>query len=103
MKIIDKGYQYDLEGFIERKSLQTLTFVKKVPAKRRGDSLVIVHDGTTVEEVLAVLIHRLQFLNGKLPNRHTANAIVLLTDALGELNTRTFDRVKRNVRGTNEP
>ena len=62
--------------------------------------LVTINDGTTNEEVLEVLINRLQVLSAKLPSRETSIAITKLEEALMWLNKRTNDRLKRGVEGT---
>lgn len=60
------------------------------------------HNGTTNEAVIACLVHRLKFLNGKFPCRENALAITKLQEALMWLEKRTADRVARNVEGKHE-
>lgn len=60
-------------------------------------------DGVTNEEVLKVLIHRLNKLNEKLSCPENRLAINHLMSALTLLNARTSDRVGRHVEGTNNP
>ena len=57
------------------------------------------HNGTTNEAVLACLIHRLQFLNGKFPCRENSIAITKMQEALMWLDKRTEDRKARGVEG----
>lgn len=61
--------------------------------------LVTVNDGTTNEEVLAVLIDRLNYLNGIFPCRENAIVITKLEESLMWLNKRTADRKNRGVEG----
>ncbi len=63
--------------------------------------LVTVEDGTTNEEVLEVLIDRMNFLQSKFPCRENAVVITHLETALMWLEKRTKDRIKRNVEGKN--
>lgn len=58
--------------------------------------------GTTNEEVLAMLIDRLQFLNKKFPSPYNESAISSLYVALNALETRTKERIYRGVEGTDQ-
>jgi len=65
-------------------------------------------DGVTNEEVIGVLIHRLNFLNekwmeGKFRCRENSLAITKLEEALMWLERRTANREKRGVEGKMEP
>lgn len=93
------GHTYSLSHF-EGNGSETLKFICKV-TNADGD-LETVHDGTTNEVVIAVLIHRLQTLNAKMPSKYNENAIDYLRAALNELQMRTNDRVDREVEGTNQ-
>jgi hypothetical protein len=101
MEIMVEGHTYKLECF-EGGYPQVLQFIRKVEGKERG-SLVTLVDGTTNEEVLTVLIDRLNYLNQKLPSRQTAIAITKCQEALFWLQNRTVDRVYRGVEGTHKP
>ena len=59
-------------------------------------------DGVTNEEVLRVLIHRMEALDEKTPWENK-QAISSLKGALSWLNARTEQRVKRGVEGTHKP
>ena len=61
--------------------------------------LITAFDGTTNEEVLEVLINRMQYLQSKFPCRENAIVITNLEESLMWLNKRTSERVKRNVEG----
>ncbi len=97
MKVLVEAHTYELENFEEKDEKgQVLQFIQKEPV---GDSLVTISDGTTNEEVIEVLINRLQFLNSKFPCKENAVAITNLEQALMWLEKRTKDRLKRQVEG----
>ena len=110
MKILREGHRYELENFENKESKgQEIQFIEKAEQTSISSSdsvietkLVTINDGTTNEEVLEVLINRLQVLSAKLPSRETSIAITKLEEALMWLNKRTADRVKRNVEGTHQ-
>jgi len=103
MKVITTGHKYELDHFenygLPGCPVQTLQFIEKVPATEGSEELRTVNDGTTNEEVLRVLIDRLQYLNGKFPCRENSIAITKLDEALMWLNKRTADRRNRNAEG----
>lgn len=108
MKTLTTGHKYELPSF-EGGPAQTLQFIEKRPdlggnvnpqgSHQGTGELVTVNDGTTNEEVLKVLIDRLQYLNGKFPCRENALVITKLEESLMWLNKRTADRLARNVEG----
>lgn len=84
MTVIEPGVSYDLhEG-------QYLEFG---PAA----------NGTTNEEVIEVLIHRLRWLNQKLPCRENSLALTKLEEALHWLGARGRNRAAQGVTGTSAP
>lgn len=106
MKVITPGHRYELDHFesygLAGCPVETLQFIEKMQDPVKGapvGQLVTVHDGTTNEEVLAVLIDRMQFLQAKFPCRENAAAITKLEEALMWLNKRTADRKARGVEG----
>lgn len=101
MKAIIEGHLYELENFEDTDlSGQSLQFIQKehIP----GIGLETVKDGTTNEEVLAVLIDRMNYLQSKWPCRENAIVITKLEESLMWLNKRTEDRKQRGVEGKNE-
>lgn len=118
MKTITQGHRYVLANFEDPSKGQTLQFIEKVAAPSDGDytkvwtqskpggiateviPLVTILDGTTNEEVLAALIDRMGYLQGKFPCRENAIVITKLEEALMWLNKRTAGRVARGVEGT---
>jgi hypothetical protein len=102
MKILREGHRYELANFENKEAKgQEIQFIEKGNLSENSISLVTINDGTTNEEVLEVLINRLQVLSAKLPSRETSIAITKLEEALMWLNKRTADRIKRDVEGTN--
>lgn len=99
MKVITAGHKYELASF-EGGEPQTLQFIEKRPVSEGNPILETVNDGTTNEEVLEVLIDRLNTMNAKLPARETSLAITKLEEALGWMERRTKNRKARNVEGT---
>lgn len=94
------GHTYELANFENKDSEgQKLQFIHKEPISEGAAELKMVADGTTNEEVLAVLIDRMNFLQSKFPCRENAIVITKLEESLMWLNKRTADRIKRNVEG----
>lgn len=100
MKVITPGHLYALNDFSGHSIQNTLQFIQKEqdPNGPTGQ-LKTVMNGTTNEEVLRVLIDRLQFLNGKFPCRENSVALTHIETALLWLDHRTANRVARGVEG----
>ena len=88
-----EGHLYQLHAGT---SQQPLSF-------QRGPVLEVGFNGTTNEALLAVVIHRIKFLNVKFPCRENALAITKLEEAKMWLEERTRGRVARGVEGKLEP
>lgn len=103
MIIVEQGHIYDLQNFEDSAETpcQTICFIKK-EKHPENDTFVTVMNGTTNEEVLHMLVDRLEFLNSKMENHHNVNAINHLKEALNELNMRTAERLSRGVEGTHK-
>lgn len=105
MNCLDDCHHYQLEPF-ENKHIpseyQQVLFIKKEPTDKEGE-LRTVHNGTTNEEVLEMLIHRLNGLQNKFSCRENAIAITHCEIALLFLEKRTRDRQKRGVEGQHKP
>lgn len=101
MKVLTPGHCYELANFenVEFQQPQTLQFIHKEPKHNYSTELVTVNNGTTNEELLAVLIDRMGFLQSKFPCSENALVITKLEESLMWLNKRTSDRLKRNVEG----
>lgn len=102
MKVITEGHKYELQNF-ERptEAGQTIQFIEKGPITPNDPTLETINDGTTNEELLSVLVDRINYLNGKFPCRENSIAITHIETAILWLNKRTADRVARNVEGKN--
>lgn len=102
MKILTPGHRYELANFEGTFSDgQRLQFIEKTLSG--PGELRTVNDGTTNEEVLAVLIDRLNYLQAKFPCRENAVAITHIETGLLWLNKRTADRLVRGVEGQHKP
>jgi hypothetical protein len=99
MTNLTPGHLYVAANFEDPSKGQLIQFIEKRPNADDGTKLDTINDGTTNEEVLAVLIDRLNFLQAKFPCRENAIVITKLQEALMWLNERTKGRVARNVEG----
>jgi hypothetical protein len=106
MKVIIEGHQYELQDFeatevnnVDVYGHQTLQFIHKVPTSPGSTTLETLANGTTNEEVLAVLIDRMKYLQAKFPCKENACCITHLEEGLMWLEKRTRDRIARNVEG----
>lgn len=94
-----KYYHYELDNYEGSDPKQRLRFIFKFSTDVPGE-LKTKNDGTTNEEILLMLIHRLKGLNEKLPSRESSLAITKCEEALMWLWKRTADRRERSVEGT---
>lgn len=101
MKTLRPGHKYELENFEAKdRPGQVIQFIEKEHiTKESGSDAVTVNDGTTNEEVLKVLIDRMNSLQAKLPCRQNAIAITHFETGLLWLEKRTADRQARAVEG----
>lgn len=108
MKILRPGHQYELENFeAKNRPGQVIQFIEKIPGPPSNivganvplGSLITVNDGTTNEEVLKMLIDRMQNLYDKFPSEETACSIQHLKSALYAQQSRTYERQQRGVEG----
>jgi hypothetical protein len=98
MQEIIPGHRYELANHEGVAPPQQLQFIQKEPGENPGE-LVTIRDGTTNEEVLRMLIHRLKFLQNAFPCRENAIVITHLETGLLWLEERTKNRVARGVEG----
>ena len=95
-----EGHKFSLDNFENPGTDgQVLQFIQKEPTEPGSVDLKTVHNGTTNEEVLAMLIRRLYYLNKKFPCRENSIVITKLEESLMWLNKRTADRKARFVEG----
>lgn len=95
MQVVEKGHEYLLQGG------QQLLFINKKPKEEGGKELELVHDGTTNEELIDVLLDRLSYLDELMPCMENKQAIKSLTTAQDWLKRRTAEREARGVEGKN--
>lgn len=96
MKVLTEGHKYQLSGFENAENTQEIQFIEKMAIEGTTE-LKTVNDGTTNEEILEVLINRMNYLQGKLPCGENAIVITKLQESLMWLEKITSDRQKRNV------
>jgi hypothetical protein len=84
MKILDPGHKYELSNKAK------ITFIKRVDGK-------LIHNGTTNEELLEVLLDRTEALQAKFPCHENEVAINGMRLALHSFNERTRLRVTQGV------
>jgi len=102
MKTLRPGHRYELENFEAKdKPGQVLQFIEKIASSTalEAGALTTVNDGTTNEEVLRVLIDRMNSLQAKFPCRENAIATTHFETGLLWLEKRTADRLARGVEG----
>jgi hypothetical protein len=75
---------------------QVIKFISKIAGKD-------IHPGTTNEEVLAMLIDRMWWLDKKMPCVENKKVIICLQTALDYLDLRTRRREEQGVEGKDEP
>lgn len=103
MNVLRPGHRYELANFEDpSKPGQVLQFIEKERRAEHVPELVTLSDGTTNEDVLAVLIDRLNHLQAKFPCRENAIVITKLEESLMWLNKRTADRQARGVEGKHQ-
>ncbi|MDD5705977.1 MAG: hypothetical protein PHR35_08635 [Kiritimatiellae bacterium] len=103
MKVLSSGHRYELASFEGRAPAQVLQFIEKRHNLAAPPAFHTVVDGTTNEEVLAVLIDRMVYLQAKCPCRENVHAIEHMQMALGWLERRTTVRKTQGVEGTDKP
>jgi hypothetical protein len=105
MHILTPGHKYGLVAFEGKADPQIIQFIEKKPVTGPDGTVTFttINDGTTNEEVLQMMLNRLEFLQAKHPCKENEDAIILLALALSRLNDRTRDRQARQVEGTNKP
>ena len=101
MNILTPGHRYELADFEPAQAApQQIQFIEKVPViDGEPGELITYKNGTTNEEVLRVLIDRMNYLNAKFPCRENAITITHLDTALLWMEKRTNDRKARSVEG----
>lgn len=100
MKTLTPGHRYELENFEQKAAAgQVIQFIEKKAEQPGSATLLTVNDGTTNEEVLKMLIDRMQSLYDKFPSEETLCSIGHLKAALYAQQSRTYERQQRGVEG----
>lgn len=100
MRTITAGHRYELENFeAKNQPGQVIQFIEKTPVPGQPGQLATVNDGTTNEEVMKMLIDRLQSLYDKFPSEETKVSIDHIKVALYAQQSRTYERQQRGVEG----
>lgn len=102
MKIVKPGHKYEAAHFVDKNAFTVIQFVEKEPSSPGSTDLKLVNDGVTNEELLEVVLNRLNYLQAAFPCRENAVAITNIQQGLLWLNERTRQRKERNVEGTNQ-
>lgn len=100
MRVIDEGHTYALDKKEDPTRGIAIRFIKK---EEQDGEFVTIQDGTTNEEVLQMMLHRLEYLQDKLPCQENELAITGIRHALSALKLRQKKRQKQEVEGTNQP
>lgn len=98
MKVVTEGHRYALNSQ-ESGMVQVLQFIHKEHTGDEDRPMMTVSDGTTNEEVLAMLIDRMKYLHSRMPCRENSLVITKLEESLMWLEKRTKDRLNRGVLG----
>jgi hypothetical protein len=101
MRTLVAGHRYHLAN-VEGSKSQILQFIHKEPRYEGATEMMTLDDGTTNEEVLRVLINRMEFLQQRFPCSENLGAIDHLRGALTLLERRTADRLSRGVEGRHQ-
>lgn len=103
MKVVKEGHVYELAN-IEEDTHQIVQFIHKDidddSTDRDTTNLKTITDGTSNEEVLKMMINRMNYLQRKMPCEENVSVIANLEKALESLTKRTQRRIDRGVEGT---
>jgi agmatine/peptidylarginine deiminase len=124
MLVQQPGVRYLVEGFVDKNETQTVHFIEKISKKEYvlklkeqglsdeeidnhlkdikayalpDSSLILVQDGTTNEDLIDVLVHRLKFLQTKSFCEENRNAIIKLEESKLWLQKRTQEKRNNKV------
>lgn len=96
MKVIDPGHWYTLHTLDgQAEPSHQLRFVKRMGEKYPGNTTT--YPGTMCQEVLRVLIDRVQYVNNQIPDEHNAETLKYLRYALWMFEDRAAERHGRSL------
>lgn len=99
MKVLEAGHRYEVANFDNPETFQEIAFVSKSPVEEGSKEMKLNFDGTTNEELLAVIIDRTSYLQTLFPCKENACAITKMQEAKMWFEERTRNRLARNVEG----
>jgi len=104
IRVINPGHKYELFQLEDphRSAPQEILFIKKEPRENDPEDLKLIHNGTSNEALMEVLIDRLQYLNSDMSCPENDIAIEALKIAHAAMIVRTQDRKQRGVEGTHK-
>lgn len=91
MKVLKPGHQYEVNNS-KGEPFGVMPFIDKTDSENHVE-------GTTTEEVLDVLIDRINTLNNRFPCKENGICLNHLQEARKILDARTADRKRRGVEG----
>ncbi|MFA5378121.1 MAG: hypothetical protein WC455_20380 [Dehalococcoidia bacterium] len=102
MRVLSQGHKYIAQNYDNPDNGQPIQFIEKRRSAFDEDNapMETVNDGTTNEEILAILIDRMQVLQAKVACRENAIVITKLEESLMWLKKRSYERTARAVEGT---
>ena len=100
MKVLIDGYKYEMDNFEPGSPFQTIQFIHKVTDIEFGElGCVVIRNGSTNEDIINILIHRLRFQYDRLPAKETLEAIDCLVCAQYRLKSRGGDMTSLGPEG----
>lgn len=82
MKVLEPGVAYNIENFQDSSTSQTIRFFTKIKKEDVGVFGIETIEGSTNEELIKVLLHRLEFLNTRGYSKENEYAIKALHESL---------------------
>ena len=97
MVVLKEGYIYELRNYEDKTLSQTVKFISKKKSNDNNVYSVVTDDGTTSEEVVTMLIHRIKYLNKLKPSSFNKLAIKYLNEALSALTMRKQSKIETHA------
>lgn len=99
VEVVIPGHKYILDLFEDGAIWKEIQFIQKECVNQETGELKTINDGITDEQLLMILIDRLNYFQTKFPSRENAIALTHIERALLWYEKRTADRKKRGVEG----
>lgn len=97
MEINKEGYSYRLRNYDDKSEYQEVNFIRKVRSDDSNVYTLLTEDGTTTEEVVSMLIHRLKYLDTVKKSSFNKLAIKHLNEVLSALSMRKQTKIETYV------